>query len=133
MSDDIKLPAPAAYQIAEIYEWEDGQAISGWNIADANSYRATMHPKRALYTADQLRAAVSEERSALQAKITSLQARCIELAEAVRTSVGNVRSLGPAGALGPFESYRAWLEQLEGSLSRAQAVRVHGVGEQGHA
>lgn len=73
MSDEIKLPEPEAYQIAEIYEWEDGQAISGWNIADANSYRATMRPKRALYTAAQLRAAVEADRARRRVEPTDEQ------------------------------------------------------------
>lgn len=44
-----------------------------------------------------------------------------ELLELVRISIGNVRSLGPAGALGdvPHAPYREWLAQLEAAYAKA--------------
>lgn len=42
-----------------------------------------------------------------------------ELLEIVRISIGNVRSLGPAGAIEPYTDYRVWLEQLEAAYDKA--------------
>jgi hypothetical protein len=43
------------------------------------------------------------------------------LYEALATTAGNIRSLGPAGALAPtFECYRPWLEMVEAALAAAQ-------------
>lgn len=41
-----------------------------------------------------------------------------EMLEALRTTAGNIRSLGPAGALG--ESYREWLRVVEDAIARAE-------------
>lgn len=43
-----------------------------------------------------------------------------QLLEIVRVSIGNVRSLGPAGALGPvYEPYTVWLAHLEAAYAAA--------------
>lgn len=44
-----------------------------------------------------------------------------DLLEAVRITIGNVKSLGPAGALDdvPYAPYREWLRMLEDTLAKA--------------
>jgi hypothetical protein len=44
-----------------------------------------------------------------------------DLLEIVRTSICNVRSLGPAGALGsiPYSPYEVWLKELEAAYTKA--------------
>lgn len=51
----------------------------------------------------------------------TLYAAAENLLELVRISIGNVRSLGPAGALGdlPHAPYREWLAQLEAAYAKA--------------
>lgn len=51
-----------------------------------------------------------------------LVATAPDLLEIVRVTIGNVKSLGPAGALEgvqPYMSYREWLAQLEAVYARA--------------
>lgn len=45
-----------------------------------------------------------------------------EMLLALRTSAGNVRSLGPAGAIdcAPFAPYRLWLAMLEQAIRHAE-------------
>lgn len=41
--------------------------------------------------------------------------------EILRTSRGNVASLGPAGALGPvYTPYRVWLAELDSAIALAE-------------
>lgn len=47
-----------------------------------------------------------------------------DLLEIVRISIGNVRSLGPAGAIGPYTEYLVWLEQLEAAYEKATGSRT---------
>ncbi|MPT23935.1 MAG: hypothetical protein E2577_13645 [Starkeya sp.] len=45
-----------------------------------------------------------------------------EMLEALKTTAGNIRSLGPAGALSaaPFANYREWLAVVEAAIARAE-------------
>jgi hypothetical protein len=48
-----------------------------------------------------------------------------ELLEIVRITIGNVRSLGPAGALAPVHTpYREWLAQLEAAYTKASGEQA---------
>lgn len=48
-----------------------------------------------------------------------------ELLEALRITIGNVRSLGPAGALAPVHTpYREWLAQLEAAYTKATGAKA---------
>lgn len=38
----------------------------------------------------------------------------------LRVTAGNIRSLGPAGALEPFEPYRLWLALIEDAIKQAE-------------
>lgn len=40
--------------------------------------------------------------------------------EALRTTAGNISSLGPAGALGPREVYEPWLRTVKSSIALAE-------------
>lgn len=56
--------------------------------------------------------------------VAALIAQAPELLRLVEISIGNIKSLGPAGALGdlPHEPYRVWLAQLEDVRAKALAV-----------
>lgn len=48
-----------------------------------------------------------------------------ELLEIVRITIGNVRSLGPAGALAQvYTPYREWLAQLEAAYTNATGAQA---------
>ncbi len=48
-----------------------------------------------------------------------------ELIEIVRMTIGNVRSLGPAGALASVHTpYREWLAQLEAAYAKATGAQA---------
>lgn len=48
-----------------------------------------------------------------------------ELLEIVRISIGNIRSLGPAGALAQvYTPYREWLAQLEAAYANATGAQA---------
>lgn len=41
--------------------------------------------------------------------------------QALKTTAGNIRSIGQAGVLGPvYESYRPWLEVVEAAIAKAE-------------
>jgi hypothetical protein len=42
------------------------------------------------------------------------------LMEALAVTAGNIKSLGPAGALGPGQEYEAWLELVEAAIRRCR-------------
>ena len=42
------------------------------------------------------------------------------LLEALHITAGNIKSLGPAGALGPGQEYEAWLELVEAAIRRCR-------------
>lgn len=53
------------------------------------------------------------------------RAAVADLLEIVRTTIGNVRSLGPAGALAPvYTPYRIWLAQLEAAYTKATGAQA---------
>lgn len=59
MTDDIKLTEPTVYQISELSSGAFGIVISKWrDVPSRDAYLAYRIPKRELFTADQLRAAV---------------------------------------------------------------------------
>jgi hypothetical protein len=39
----------------------------------------------------------------------------------LKVTASNVRSLGPAGALEPFEPYRIWLAEIDRAIGLAEA------------
>lgn len=43
-----------------------------------------------------------------------------ELLDALLTTAGNIRSLGPAGALQPYTEYREWLAVVEAAIAKAE-------------
>lgn len=52
--------------------------------------------------------------------VKSVASQRDELLEIVRVTIGNVRSLGPAGALAKvYEPYQEWLAQLEAAYAKA--------------
>jgi len=51
-----ELPEPTTHQIAELKACEHGDAIVGWRVEPSHqSFHASMHPKRTLYTTEQAR------------------------------------------------------------------------------
>ena len=45
--------------------------------------------------------------------------------DALQTTAGNIRSLGPAGALGdPYKPYRPWLALVERAIAALEAEGV---------
>ena len=52
----------------------------------------------------------------LQTENAALRARVARLEEALKTTADNIKSLGPAGALGPGREYEEWLALVEGAL-----------------
>ena len=51
-----ELPEPTTHQIAELKACEHGDAIVGWRVEPSRqSFHASMHPKRTLYTTEQAR------------------------------------------------------------------------------
>lgn len=58
----------------------------------------------------------------VSAHLRALDASHQRLIEIVRVTIGNIKSLGPAGALEgvqPYTEYREWLAQLEAAYARA--------------
>ncbi len=52
--------------------------------------------------------------------LARLLAAAPELLEALKTTASNIRSLGPAGALGPtYEPYKVWLEVVDAAIAKA--------------
>jgi hypothetical protein len=41
---------------------------------------------------------------------------------ALKVTRGNIASLGPAGALGPYESYVVWLRVVDEAIQKAEAA-----------
>jgi len=42
-----------------------------------------------------------------------------EMVEALSVTAGNIRSLGPAGDIGPYAVYQPWLKVVEDAIARA--------------
>jgi hypothetical protein len=50
----------------------------------------------------------------------ALIASAPEMLEVLRTTAGNIRSLGPAGAIEPFTPYLEWLRVVEEVIAQAE-------------
>ncbi len=71
----------------------------------------------AIASGDYEKPQVEQERERIEANL-ALIAAAPDLLEALRTTAGNIRSLGPAGALP--EPYREWLRVVDEAIAKAE-------------
>lgn len=53
-------------------------------------------------------------------QIESMKQERLILLEALEITAGNIKSLGPAGALGPGREYEAWLQLVDRAIRRCR-------------
>lgn len=44
----------------------------------------------------------------------------LAMLEILRTTASNIKSLGPAGAIGPWDCYSVWLSEVQKAISLAE-------------